>query len=54
MSSVTLQLFNQAAKLIDLPVLLEQLQCPREILEFPAIGFNRLKSKLKAMGVYHG
>ncbi|MDT0593305.1 HipA domain-containing protein [Glaciecola petra] len=43
-----------ASKLVDLPVLLEKLNCPEEILNFPSIGFKNIKSKLAAMGVYDG
>jgi serine/threonine-protein kinase HipA len=43
-----------AEKLIGVPVLLEQHGCPREILEFPAIGFNNLESKLANFGVHNG
>jgi serine/threonine-protein kinase HipA len=43
-----------ALKLVDLPELLEQLNCPAEILDFPAIGFKNIKNKLAEMGVYDG
>ena len=43
-----------ALKLIELPELLKQLNCPEEILNFPAIGFHNIKTKLAEMGVYHG
>lgn len=41
-----------AAPLIELPDLLKQLDCPEEILNFPAIGFSNIKNKLIEMGVY--
>lgn len=43
-----------ALTLVDLPQLLEQLDCPKEILDFPAISFNNIKNKLAEMGVYDG
>lgn len=43
-----------AEKLIDLPERLTRLNCPDEILKFPAIGFSNIKNKLVKMGVYDG
>ncbi|WP_105213115.1 HipA domain-containing protein [Pseudoalteromonas sp. T1lg22] len=43
-----------AIKLTELPILLAQLGCPQEILDFPAIGFANLESKLADMGVHNG
>ena len=43
-----------ADKLIDLSERLKKLHCPDEILNFPAIGFSNIKTKLVAMGVYDG
>jgi len=43
-----------AEKLIDIPNILSELECPIEIIEFPAIGFNNIESKLTAMGVLNG
>lgn len=43
-----------AQKLIELPTMLEKLNCPEDILNFPAIGFYNIKNKLKDMGVYDG
>ena len=43
-----------AEKLIDLPERLTRLNCPDEILNFPAIGFSNIKNKLVEMGVYDG
>ncbi|WP_143870684.1 HipA domain-containing protein [Catenovulum sediminis] len=43
-----------AEKLIDLPERLARLNCPDEILNFPAIGFSNVKNKLVEMGVYDG
>ncbi|GLR71301.1 hypothetical protein GCM10007852_22090 [Agaribacter marinus] len=43
-----------AEKLSDLPALLQHLNCPAEILNFPAIGFHNIKKKLAEMGVYDG
>lgn len=46
---------NQLAeKLTDLPERLVRLNCPDEIVNFPAIGFHNVKNKLVAMGVYDG
>lgn len=42
-----------ANKLIELPTLLEQLNCPEEILNFPAIGFHNIKNKLVEMGIHN-
>lgn len=42
-----------ANKLIDLPILLEKLNCPEEIIHFPAIGYSDIKNKLTQMGVWH-
>jgi serine/threonine-protein kinase HipA len=47
-------LSNLANKLISLHDLLNELGCPKEIVDFPAIGFDRVKNKLIEMGVYHG
>ena len=42
-----------AERLLDLPGLLQALDCPQEILEFPAIAFESTKDKLISYGVYH-
>lgn len=41
-----------AAKLVDLPILLATLNCPKEIIDFPSIGFNNIKNRLVEMGVF--
>ncbi|RUO76972.1 type II toxin-antitoxin system HipA family toxin [Idiomarina seosinensis] len=42
-----------AEKLIKVPALLEKYGCPEEIIEFPAIGFNRIEKKLADFGIRH-
>jgi serine/threonine-protein kinase HipA len=36
------------------PQLLQQHGCPQEVLQFPAIGFDKLEQRLRTMGIYHG
>ncbi|MDF2177938.1 HipA domain-containing protein [Aliiglaciecola sp. CAU 1673] len=43
-----------AVKLLPLKALLNELGCPMDILEFPAIGFDYIAQKLDNMGVQHG
>jgi len=40
-----------ANKLINVPKYLQEQGCPKEILNFPAIGFNFTEQKLQRMGV---
>jgi serine/threonine-protein kinase HipA len=40
-----------ANKLINVPKYLQKQGCPKEILNFPAIGFNFTEQKLQRMGV---
>ncbi|MCL4410029.1 MAG: HipA domain-containing protein, partial [Gammaproteobacteria bacterium] len=44
---------NLAEPLVGLPNLLKSLNCPTEILNFPAIGFEHIEQKLISYGVYH-
>lgn len=37
-----------ASKLVDLPVILEKLNCPEEILNFPSIGARRIYIKCQS------
>lgn len=47
-------LSHLAQRLITLPELLQSLECPAEILDFPAIGFAQTEAKLQRMGVLRG
>lgn len=50
-----LNFLNQLAlKLIDLPTMLNDLNCPEKILNLPVIGFKNIGRKLQQMGVYDG
>ncbi|RUO30789.1 HipA-like protein [Aliidiomarina sedimenti] len=51
--SLLAYLKNLATPLIELPNLLTKLNCPEEILEYPAIGFANIHQKLVSYGVYH-
>ncbi|EGN75888.1 HipA-like protein [Idiomarina sp. A28L] len=44
---------NLAAPLIEIPSLLKKFNCPDEILNFPAIGFDHVQQKLMNYGVYN-
>lgn len=53
--SELISFLNQLAeKLTNLYERLKRLNCPDEILNFPAIGFSNVKNKLVEMGVYDG
>lgn len=48
------QLSDSCSLCYEPEYILAKLNCPDEILNFPAIGFSNIKNKLVEMGVYDG